>query len=124
MMECYEGCEYMQVAIEAGDELLQKYNALIKEREWLLQYIDYLGDCNDARSKAMLGEIQQLRDLPEGLWWPLVSEHGIQLAIAQWLDAYPAIKAKHRDFLDSDSTEFDTTAASLGNVVPFPSRTK
>ncbi len=81
MAECYEGCEYMQVAVEAGDDLLEKYNALIKERDWLLQYIDFLGDCNDARSEAMLGEIKQLRDLPEELWWPLVSQHGVKLAI-------------------------------------------
>ena len=131
MAECYEGCEDIRWAVERGENIRQEYNRLLDSYEqvcsfnkWLLQYIDYLEDCNDARCKAMLGEIQQLRDLPEGLWWPLVSEHGIQLAIAQWLDAYPAIKAKHRDFLDSDSTEFDTTAASLGNVVPFPSRTK
>ena len=125
-MECHENCEYVQIALECGEEIRQEYNRLLdaytkaKEYSGLLeQYVSYLSDCEVARQSAVLGEAEQLQNIPEQYWWPLISEHGLKLSSTRFQKAYPAIKARYQELFDR--ADLAHLKSVCGNVVAFPS---
>lgn len=125
-MECCEDCENLRLALEIGEnirleynKLLDSYNKLREDQKEVWKWVEYYEERAKCAETAIAEEFEEMRNMPEELWEPLLLSHGFKLAVQRWTETSPEVRKRYQEFFEKAQNR--NKPPSMGeNVVAFP----